>query len=417
MDGVINMNEAILNKNLYYVVGVSGGCDSMYLLDILRQKGYHIFVAHVNYNYRYDSYVDYELVRDYCATYGIPFYYREFHDSDYHEGNFQDQAREMRYCFYKQIYQMYDCDGLILGHHLDDHLETIYMQLSRHETVYYLGIKEVNDVYGMRVIRPLMGCFKKDILKACQRYHIGYHDDYTNFETDFQRDKVRNTVLNHYSDRQKEELLEKAKQHNQRIQEIEFKVKPYYQHYKKNGYINYHEIPKELLSTFLYFILRDVIDSQMISVTLITEMIRQMESSKPNIQMNLPVNYLFIKEYDNVYIIDKKGEDGFCYVFDKRTSFECPFFCLREYGHINEGIYLNQDDYPITIRSMQDGDKIKTSSGTKKLSRLFINAKIPALKRKTWPVVVNRDKTIILVPNIAKNIDYLTTKPNVFVIK
>ena len=82
---------------------------------------------------------------------------------------------------------------------------------------------------------------------------------------------------------------------------------------------------------------------------------------------------------------------------------------------ISEGVAKN--DYPITIRTMQDGDSIMTSSGPKKLSRLFINAKIPALKRKTWPVVLNKDKTIILVPHIAKNIDYLTTKPNVFVIK
>lgn len=66
------MNEKLLNKTSYYVIGVSGGCDSMYLLDTLRKLGYHLFVAHVNYNYRHDSYIDYELVSDYCSEYGIP---------------------------------------------------------------------------------------------------------------------------------------------------------------------------------------------------------------------------------------------------------------------------------------------------------------------------------------------------------
>ena len=411
------MNEKILDKTSYYVIGVSGGCDSMYLLDQLRIKGYHLLVAHVNYNYRHDSYLDYELVMDYCAEYGLPFYYKEFHSDDYHKGNFQDQARSLRYNFYKEIYDHYQCDGLILGHHLDDQLESIYMQLSRHNTIHYLGIKEVNTVLDMKVIRPLMTCYKEEIREACHQSHIPYHDDYTNFETDFERDKVRNTVLNQYTSQQKEELLQKAKQHNQRIGELEFKVKPYYQQYLEDGQIYYYYIPRELRDIFLYLILKDVMPPQLISESLIEEIKHQIHSVKPNIQMNLPVNYLFIKEYDNVYIIDKDKIKGYCYEFKSFVPFGCEHFHLLETGHINEGVYLSEDDFPITIRTMQEGDSIMTASGTKKLSRLFINAKIPALKRKTWPILLNKDKTIVLVPHIAKNIDYLTTKPNVFVIK
>ncbi len=156
---------------------------------------------------------------------------------------------------------------------------------------------------------------------------------------------------------------------------------------------------------------------RLISSSLIKEIKHQIHSVKPNIQMNLPVNYLFIKEYDNIYIIDKNKIKAYKYVFNEFTLFGCDYFHMLERGHINEGVYLSEDDYPITIRTMQEGDSIQTSSGTKKLSRLFINAKIPATKRKLWPVVVNKDGIIVLVPHIAKNIEYLTTKPNVFVIK
>jgi len=413
----MKINEQLLNKKAYYVIGVSGGCDSMFLLDTLRRKNYHLLVAHVNYNLRYDSYVDYELVSEYCAQYGIPFYYKEFHTDDYISGNFQDRARTLRYTFYKEIYQLYKCQGLILGHHLDDNLETIYMQLKRHNTIHYLGIKEVNQVQDMKVLRPLMNCYKKDILVYCQKHHIPYHDDYTNFEVDFERDKVRNTVLNSYTTQQKDELLQRAYQHNIRIKELEFKVQSYYQQYITDGQIYYYYIPKELRDIFLYLILKDVMHPQLISYSLINEIKHQINSVKPNIQMNLPVNYLFIKEYDNIYIIDKDKIKGYHYVFNEFVLFGCEHFHLLENGHINEGVYLSKDDYPITIRTMKEGDSIMTSAGTKKLSRLFINAKIPALKRKTWPVVLNKDQNIILVPHIAKNIDYLTTKPNVFVIK
>lgn len=291
------------------------------------------------------------------------------------------------------------------------------MQLSMHHTVYYLGMKEVNVVMGMNIIRPLMDMYKADILLKVHKLEIPYHDDYTNFETDFKRDEVRNTILNTYSKEKKEKLLEKARKHNQRIQDLEFKVNPYYQQYKTKKRIDYHLIDDELIDIFLYKILNDVIESRMISYSLIEEIKHQIRSQKPNIQMNLPVNYLFIKEYDNIYITKNKEMNGYCFYFDKKESFACEYFRLSDEGHMNEGVYLSPDDYPIIIRTMQPGDFIETSSGTKKLSRLFINAKVPAFKRKTWPVVVNSEKRIVLVPNIAKNIDYLTTKPNVFVIK
>jgi len=410
------MNKQLLRKDTAYVIGVSGGCDSMYLLEMLYREGYQLYVAHVNYHWRYDSDVDYELVRDYCAQRHIPFYYKECQESDYHEGNFQDQARQLRYHFYQEIYQRNHCGGVLLAHHLDDHLETIYMQLEKHETVYYLGMKEVNTVMEMTVLRPLMTMYKSDILKACHELKIPYHDDYTNFETDFKRDQVRNIVLKHYTLQQKENMIKKAKEHNERIKALEFKVQPYYQYYKQHHSIQWKEIPDDVIDIFLYLVLNDILESQRISQALIREIKHQMNSLKPNIQMNLPVNYLFIKEYDNVYIT-KSQNKGYYYCFEEYKPFVCDYFSLKEEGHINEGVYLCKEDYPITIRTMKTGDRIKTSSGTKKLSRLFMNAKIPMLERKTWPVLLNKDETIILVPHIAKNIDYLTTNPNLFVIK
>lgn len=412
----MKFNDYLLDKSKLYLVGVSGGCDSMALLDILNKSGYKIMVAHVNYNYRHDTDIDYRIVSEYCKKYDIPFFYKECHHDDYEKGNFQDRARELRYIFYKSIYDEYECDGVVLGHHLDDFLENVYMQLEKYNTVHYLGIKSLSVVYDMDVYRPMLECFKSDILDYCIKNNIEYHDDYTNFETDFYRDRVRNTVLNKYSVEDKLKLLEKAKQHNLRVSNEEKRVESYYNEYKLNGKMNYHSIPEDLLDIFLYLVLKDVINPKYISLSLIEEIKRQMKSMKPNIQMNIPVNYLFIKEYDNIYI-DKNKDSGYYYVFDKMSLFECEYFSIKEEGHMNEGVYLSEDDFPVVIRSMIDGDRMVTSGGTKKLSRLFINAKIPAQARKTWPVVVDREGNIILVPHIAKNIDYLTTNPNFFVIK
>lgn len=412
----MKINDDLLNKENLYLVGVSGGCDSMALLDILNKLGYRLLVAHVNYNYRHDTDIDYRIVSEYCYKHSIPFYYKECQHDDYKKGNFQDKARELRYLFYKDIYNENKCSGVILGHHLDDHLESIYMQLQKHNTMHYLGIKSYSIVYGMNIYRPLLDCFKDEIINYCKDNNIEYHDDYTNFETDFYRDRVRNTVLNQYRKEDKLKLLEKAKEHNLRVKRAEEKVKTYYLKYKENNMIQYKIIPQELIDIFLYLILKDVINPKFISLSLIEEMKHQMKSHKPNIQMNLPVNYLFIKEYDNIYI-NSIDDYGYYYVFDKLSSFECDYFSIKEEGHINEGVYLSEDEFPIVVRTMKNGDSMITSGGTKKLSRLFINAKVPALARKSWPVVENNEGKIILIPHIAKNIDYLTTKPNFFVIK
>lgn len=409
------MKLELLNKEYNYVVGVSGGCDSMYLLDNLYNNGYKIYVVHINYNYREDSYEDYQLVKDYCHNKSIPFFYKECHED--HSGNFQDYARKIRYNFYKEIYNQYSCQGVILGHHFDDCIENIYMQLSHHNTYYYLGIREINTVYDMTIIRPMLNLSKDYIRQYCHTHHIPYRDDYTNFETDFERDYIRNKVLNTYSEKDKNDLYNKALLHNKRIDQLLKEIQPYYTEYNNKGSISYQSIKEEYLNLFLYLILKDKIEPRLISSSLIEEIRKQLASHKPNIEMNLPVNYLFIKEYDNIYIISKYSDTEYSYIFNSYTDFNCNYFHLSQYGHINEGIELSEDDYPIMIRNFKNGDSIKTVYGTKKVSRLFIDNKIPLKLRKIWPILLNNKGEIILIPHLAKNIDYLSTNCNLFVIK
>ena len=83
-------------------------------------------------------------------------------------------------------------------------------------------------------------------LPSLEEHHVPYHDDYTNFETDFERDKVRNEVFVHYTRMQKEELLNKAIKHNERIYQLEQLVRPYYDQYIQDGTICFYTIPEEL---------------------------------------------------------------------------------------------------------------------------------------------------------------------------
>lgn len=405
-----------LDKNKTYIIGVSGGCDSMALLDMCRNNKMNIVIAHINYNLREDTSLDYQTVLGYALKYNIPFEYKEFNKKDYNQGNFQTQARIMRYSFFQEVYLKHHAAGLLLAHHQDDVLETIYMHLERKSQCDYLGIQEETIIQGMKVYRPLLNKNKKDLREYCLFHQIIFHDDYTNFQTYFTRDRIRNTILNTYTDKQKEELLKKAESINDKKQKDLKDIQEYLSFYRQNGFISYTSIKRELLSVFLYELLAEYIGKKKISNHLIHEIIHQIDS-KPQIKMHLPVNYLFIKEYDNITVRLNRIIKDYSFTFNKDEWYECEFFKLSEQGPLNNGVYLKDEDYPITVRNIRAGDRIKTSGGTKKISRLFINKKIPYYLRKTWPILLNSKNEIILVPGLAKQLDYLYFKPTLFVIK
>lgn len=411
------MNEQLLNKENTYLVGVSGGVDSMSLLDMLRVQGYQVIVCHINYHFRHDSNVDQQIVEEYCKKYTIPCFVKEVEKTEYTKDNFQMQAREIRYRFYQKTGLLFQTNKVLLAHHQDDVIETIYMQLERKNTKGYLGIKEVSKVMGLDVYRPLLSFFKEKLYQYCRENTILYHEDYTNFKTEFTRDYIRNVILPTFTLDQKEELLKKANTHNQRYLEQEKKMQDIYQEYHKNGYIKYTTLNKQQVGAVIYYLLVQVVYPPDISDSLIQECSKQIHSNKPNVIVSLPVNAVFIKEYDNIYVLSKYTKQGYCLTYQSFVYDKHDYFYLSDTGHLNEGIALTKEDFPVTIRTYKKGDRIVTHGGTKKVSRLFIDYKIPKNQRDIWPIVVRFDGTILLIPHIAKNIGYLYTKPNVFVVK
>src|SRR6185436_20114617 len=112
-----------------YVVAVSGGVDSMVLLDLLRQKPkLELVVAHFDHGIREDSAQDRKLVQRIAKAYGLPFVHAK--------GNLGPKAgealaREARYAFLRQVQADHDAKAIITAHHQDDMLKTAIMNLLR----------------------------------------------------------------------------------------------------------------------------------------------------------------------------------------------------------------------------------------------------------------------------------------------
>ena len=79
------------------------------------------------------------------------------------------------------------------------------------------------------------------------------------------------------------------------------------------------------------------------------------------------------------------------------------------------GIYVSDDDFPLTIRSYKNDDKIKLKEGNKKITRLFIDKKVPLFERNKFPVIENKHHEIIFVYKLYRKYGYKTVKNNLFI--
>lgn len=193
-------NEAYLNqlweKGDRIVIGVSGGPDSVCLLDILakiKEKGeMEIHIAHVNYGLRgRDSQKDEELVQKLAEKYQLGLSVFESEKIEETEIN-EENLRNTRYNFFKKVREELGYDSIAVAHNQDDQAETFLMRIIRGAGLQGLsGMKYKND----RIIRPLLGISKKEILEYLKNEKIEFRLDKTNKKDQFFRNKIRNKLI------------------------------------------------------------------------------------------------------------------------------------------------------------------------------------------------------------------------------
>ena len=392
-----------MNKKKKYLVACSGGPDSMALLDMYKNK-YELYVCHINYHKRDTALRDERIVKKYCLNNGLPFIKYDYKDNQ--KGNFQDKARVFRYTCFVECINKYNLKGVLVGHHLDDLLETYLLQLERKSSVTYYGLKTPSIVMDVKVIRPLLKYTKKQLVDYCLKHNIEYGIDESNLEDYYKRNKIRHSKIEKMSKKEKLELLKEIRYKNF-IQESENKIiKEYINNRQKFNYDEFMSCPylKRLLRTLLY---EDLSDKYL------NEIIKALKSKK-NIELTIKDKCLY-KEYGYIEI-DRKTKD-YLYKIDKIEYKKYPYFKLSKKGTSFEGVTVNENEFPLTIRNFRDGDHILMRYGTKNISRFFIDSKIPASQRKKWPIMLNKNGIAILVPGIGCDKNHYSTKHNVFMIK
>ena len=189
-------SEHLLRVDALYLIALSGGADSVALLLLLKNLGYRIEAVHCNFHLRgEESQRDEQFCEELCQRENIPFHKVHFDTltyADLHKVSIEMAARELRYRYFFQLKEALGADGVCVGHHKEDSVETILINLIRGTGLNGLvGIRpRMNDV-----IRPLLCVTRQEIEEYLRQQVVSYVTDSTNLVDDVVRNKIRLNVL------------------------------------------------------------------------------------------------------------------------------------------------------------------------------------------------------------------------------
>ena len=189
LDNLKQLGEDISSKT--FLLAVSGGADSMVLSSLFKMSNLKFEIAHINYHFRgEDSNLDQKIVEDFCTTNQIKFHLKDVSEEEKSKmTSLQNWARKIRYDYFFRILEEENLDYIVTAHHLNDELETFFINLSRGS-----GIKGLSGIpkNENKILRPLLKFTKAEIYAFAKENHINFREDKSNQKDDYLRNKIRN---------------------------------------------------------------------------------------------------------------------------------------------------------------------------------------------------------------------------------
>ena len=362
---------------------------------MLLKNNFYFEVAHVNYHKRDASNYEQESLAKYCQQKSIKFYVLNTDLLPDHRGNFQAWARDVRYKFFADCVKLNNLDIVLTAHHLDDLLETYLMQEERDSEKSFYGIRDLTNIYDCPVARPLLNYTKSELLEYCKRNHIPYSIDISNLSDNYTRNKIRHRKIENMTKQEKLELKEKIDHKNMELSQTKQRLKNFMiednlcldEIFKLNG--NEWNI---LLNLFL----EESKISCRISKKFSKEMLKAIKSAKPNIVFRLNKTKNIVKDYNFLKITDNENVINYSYIMEVPTILENEYFFL-DLTENYEQFRIKNSDFPLVIRNQKQGDMSYINNIPKKVSRLFMDWKMPHDLRKRWPLIFNKNNKLVYI--------------------
>jgi tRNA(Ile)-lysidine synthase len=452
-------NECGLVKYRPIIVGVSGGPDSLCLLEVLRQAGYVIIVAHFNHQLRPESSQDAIMVEKTasrlmvgCQIDGADV--RVYADEE--KLSLEEAARNLRYRFMFKLARERNAQAVAVGHTADDQVETILMHFMRGSALN--GLKGMSYRSIIRtfdseipIVRPLLNMWREETVVYCAANGLRPHYDSTNASIDFQRNRIRHLLipnLESYNPKFREAILRMSQS-----------LKGDYALLMEMLETAWHETVTEAEEHSITF------DASLLSSHSIGLQRNLIKHAMQTLSPNVDVNYSTLERAVTMINspthassrVDLKGglrmfhEAGYWYVctldaelpfnlwpqLTEKTSLPVPtpgqvelaggwkFNCerwgipalAREQAKRNEDPFQAWLDVqnlskPLKLRMRRQGDHFVPfglDGHSQKLSDFFVNVKMPQRARDNWPLLCAGDE-IIWVPGYRPAHSYRLTE-------
>ncbi len=400
---MIEKFQSHLAKNLGFLSGkklllaISGGIDSMVMLDVFTKSGYEISMAHCNFQLRgAESVADEKWVRDYAAQHQIPIFVTHFDTKAFAEDyklSTQVAARELRYNWFYELLDTHNFDYVLTAHHADDNLETFLINLSRGTGLDGLiGIPQQND----RIVRPLLVFNRSEIEHYAQSNKIQWREDSSNASDNYLRNKIRHNLVPILKDLHPDFLVSFAKtqQYLQQSQQlVEDAVVMVYQQVAQDANDEIHFNLKKLKQlpnyrSYLYQWLKEF------GFTAWDD-IYDLAESQSGKQILAP-DYRLLKNRDFFILrpLDKETQPQEFWI-EKDAQVNIPLkltFSKSEAqsGSSNSVIFVDEEklEFPLLLRRRKEGDVFLPAGmdgQSKKLSKFFKDEKFSLIeKENAW---------------------------------
>lgn len=199
----IVQQDCQLDSSRPIIIGVSGGPDSLCLLDVLCKLGYSLIVAHLNHGLRVEATQDAQLVKEAAQARKLPFILEEVDIHAFasnHGLSTEEAARIVRYRFlFEQAHQA-QAQAVAVAHTADDQVETVLMHLLRGSGL--PGLKGMDTRMlpnpwseQIPLVRPFLGIFREEILAYCSEFDLKPVFDRTNLDTTLFRNRIRKELM------------------------------------------------------------------------------------------------------------------------------------------------------------------------------------------------------------------------------
>ena len=412
------------------ILGVSGGVDSMTMLDLFAKSElatrFNLVVAHLNHGVRKEAKSDELFVKKIAEKYGYKFVSKTIKRPD--GGNLEEKLRDERRKF---LLDTANNNGvnlqgpalLSLAHNANDQAETFIMNAARGSGPAGLGAMKMQD--GM-IIRPLLNISREEIETYAIANKIKWHEDKTNFDTAYSRSYIRHKILPLFERLNPEYLANiyrttgvqqdlnayVKEQANKSISRIVIPGrKPGIQTIKIDSWLATRNDKVVWFEVFgkMYEEIRG--NRQNLSLLNLLELEKLVSNTKGTKSIDLPGGIVATRTYDKLDFCAKK-EDNVTSAqvpvnIRKLNAFNKNFsVSLGKYKGAkldNYSLLTNEDSLKnLLVRMPRAGDKIakRGISGNKKLQDLFVDAKIDRVRRRRWPVITIEDE-IIWIPGLA----------------